>query len=69
MFSFIRRFADKQLKQELEDARTELEAERRNLRVANAEIESMAAVIARDRARVHAETAEFASRVASAGRE
>jgi hypothetical protein len=69
MFSFIRRFADKHLKQELDDARTELEAERRNLRVANAEIESMAAVIARDRARVYAETAEFASRVASAGRE
>lgn len=46
--------------------RAELEAERRKLEIAQTEIESLAAVIARDRERVYAETAEAAKRVADA---
>lgn len=45
---------------------SELEAERRKLAVAETEIASMAAVIARDRARVKAETAEANLRTAKA---
>jgi hypothetical protein len=44
----------------------ELDAERRKLEVANAEIESLSAVIERDRRRVRAETADFNQRIAQA---
>jgi hypothetical protein len=54
------------LSAELLDTRAELEAERRALRVAEAEIESLAAVVARDRARVKAETAVYARKLADA---
>lgn len=49
------------------DLLAELAAERRKLAVAEAEIDSLAAVIARDRERVKAEAAEYALRVAQAG--
>ncbi len=51
---------------ELLDVRAELEAERRALRIADAEIESLAAVVARDRMRVKAETAVQARKLADA---
>jgi hypothetical protein len=44
----------------------QLEITKRQLAIAEAEIESLAAVIARDRARVQAETAEFCRRRAEA---
>lgn len=66
MFSFLRRLADKGLRRELADVQAELDAERRKLKVAETEIESLAAVIARDRERIYAETAEAAKRVADA---
>jgi hypothetical protein len=44
----------------------ELKAKERELKVANAEIDSLAAVIARDRERVKAETADYARRCAIA---
>lgn len=47
----------KQLKAQLVDAREALEAEQRKTRVQQVEIDSLAAVIARDRQRVKAETA------------
>lgn len=54
------------LRRQLADLTAELEAERRKLEIAETEIESLAAVIARDRERVYAETAEAAKRVADA---
>ena len=47
----------KQLAKQLADAREALEAEQRKTRVQQVEIDSLAAVIARDRQRVKAETA------------
>jgi hypothetical protein len=64
MFPFLRRLAEKSLRRELADVQAELEAERRKLAIAETEIESLAAVVARDRERVYAETAEAAKRVA-----
>lgn len=54
------------LRQELLDAKAELEAKDRTIRVQQAELDAMAGVVARDRERVHAETAEHARRVAEA---
>jgi hypothetical protein len=51
---------------ELADVRAQLEAEERKRSVAEAEIEALAEVVARDRERVRAETAEAARRVADA---
>lgn len=68
MLEFLRRWrcTVRGLRRELADVRAELEAEQRKLKVAQAEIESLAAVIARDRERVIAETAEASKRVADA---
>jgi uncharacterized membrane-anchored protein YhcB (DUF1043 family) len=66
MFPFLQRLAEKGLRRELADVQAELDAERRKLKVAETEIDSLAAVIARDRERVYAETAEAAKRVADA---
>lgn len=48
------------------DLESALDAERRKLSVAGAEIESLAAVIARDRQRIQAETAAYARQQADA---
>lgn len=53
-----------ELRVALAESQAETEAERRRLRVAEAEIEALAGVIARDRARVEAETAGYARRQA-----
>ena len=66
MLGFIRRFADKKLICELAEVRADLEAAVRTKGVMQAEIDALAAVLARDRERVHAESAEFAKRVAEA---
>lgn len=54
------------LRRALADTEAELAAERRMLAVAQAEIDSLAAVVARDRERVRAETADAARRIADA---
>jgi hypothetical protein len=51
---------------QLAEAREALEAEQRKTRVQQVEIESLAAVIARDRQRVKAETAVAARTIAAA---
>lgn len=66
MFRFWRRMTVQGLRRELADVRAELEAEQCRLKIAEAEIASLAAVIARDRERVHAETAEASKRIADA---
>ena len=55
----------KQLKSQLADAREALEAEQRKTRVQQVEIDSLAAVIARDRQRVKAETAIASKTIAA----
>lgn len=61
-------WADSVLRQQVKELESKLEAENRRLVVANAEIESMAAVIARDRERIKAEGAAYArSRAESEG--
>jgi molecular chaperone GrpE (heat shock protein) len=52
--------ANERLGREVAELTSELEAERRRLVVASAEIEAMAAVIARDRERIKAEGAAYA---------
>lgn len=54
------------LQRQLADEQAAHEATRRKLRIAEAEIESLSAVIARDRRRVQAEAAEYARRQADA---
>ncbi len=54
------------LEKRIADLEVELEATKRELTVAEAEIESMAAVIARDRARIKAEGAAYARQQAEA---
>ena len=56
----------KELVRRLADAREALEAEQRKTRVQQVEIESLSAVIARDRQRVKAETA-IAARMEAKG--
>ena len=69
--SFMRRWADQTLRTELAelnerlaDAQAELSAERRGHAVAQTELEAMAEVIARDRARVRAESSIAARTIA-----
>ena len=64
--NLLRRWADATLRQAVADLETQLDAERRRLAVASAEIESMAAVIARDRERIKAEGACYARQRAEA---
>lgn len=52
----IRRFADTILQRKVADLESENESLRRKLIVAETEVASLAAVVARDRARVEAET-------------
>ena len=54
------------LQRRVAELEAELEATRRKLHVAETEIDSMAAVIARDRARIKAETATYARQQAEA---
>jgi hypothetical protein len=56
----------KQLVKQLAETREALEAEQRKTRVQQVEIESLAAVIARDRQRVKAETALASRTIAEA---
>jgi hypothetical protein len=56
----------KQLSKELADTREALDAEQRRARVLQVEIDSLAAVIARDRQRVKAETAVASRAIAEA---
>lgn len=57
MLGFIRRFADQKLIRELAEVRADLEAAQRRESVMQAEIDTQAATIIRDRERVKAETA------------
>lgn len=62
---FRRRKQSRQARQ-IEQLQSDLEAANRKLAVAEAEIESLAAVIARDRQRIKAETAAYARQQAHA---
>jgi len=62
----LRRWADAALLQEIAALETALDAERRRLAVAEAEIEALAAVMARDRQRIQAEGAAYARQRAEA---
>jgi hypothetical protein len=62
----LARWADAALRQRVADLTTELDAERRRLTVAQAEIDSLAAVLARDRERIKAEGAAYARQRAEA---
>jgi len=64
--TFLRRWADHALQRHIQELESTLEAERRRLAVASAEIESMAAVIARDRQRIAAEGAAYGRQRAEA---
>jgi hypothetical protein len=73
MLKFFRRRralrADKtasDLQRRILDLEAQLDAERRKLKVAEAEIESLSVVIARDRDRVKAERSEACERIAKA---
>lgn len=66
MLGFIRRFADKKLLSELAEVRADLEAANRTKGVMQREIDALGEVIARDRTRIKAETAEFVSRIVDA---
>ena len=63
---FLGRWADDSLRTRIHTLETQLESEGRRLAVANAEIESLAAVIARDRERIKAEGACYARQRAEA---
>lgn len=54
------------LRRQCDELRSELEAERRRLGVANAEIETLSAVIARDRSRIQSEMAAYQRKRAEA---
>jgi hypothetical protein len=62
----LARWGDEALRRQVHTLESQLEAERRRLAVATAEIESMAAVIARDRERIKAEGACYARQRAEA---
>lgn len=73
MRKFLRRWADvslsnenASLRRQVAELSSQLDDFQRRLAVATAEAEALAAVIARDRMRVAAETAEFAARRANA---
>jgi hypothetical protein len=66
MLKMIGRARDRRLRREVDRLTTELEAKDRIIRIRDVEIENLAGVIARDRARVQAETAELARRAAEA---
>ena len=59
-------WADATLQGQVRELESQLEAERRKLAVASAEIESLAAVVARDRERIRAEGACYARQRAEA---
>ena len=56
----LKRWAYSEMQKRVSDLETSLDAEHRRLTVANAEIESLAAVVARDRERIKAEGACYA---------
>jgi hypothetical protein len=58
------RWAAEAARGRIADLQTQLAEERARGRVLQAEVDSLAAVVARDRARVQAETAEYAQRAA-----
>lgn len=60
----LRRLADQRLRRENERLTEELEAERRRLRVAEAEIKHLWAIVARNLARTKAEMSECALKIA-----
>lgn len=62
----LNRWADAALRQQAAELQSALESERRRLGVANAEIDALAAVIARDRERIKAEGAAYARQRAEA---
>ena len=62
----LKRWADAVLQKQVQELASQLEAEGRRLAVANTLIESMAAVIARDRERIKAEGACYARQRAEA---
>jgi hypothetical protein len=62
----LKRWADPVLQKRLLELESQLEAERRRLAVSNVEIESLAAVIARDRERIRSEGACYARQRAEA---
>ncbi len=66
MIRWLKRLRNRRLERRIDDLEAELEATRRKLAVAETETESMAAVIARDRARIKAEGAAYARQQAEA---
>ena len=60
------RRTDSKLTRRVHNLEMEIEARDRTIRVLQAEIDSLAGVVARDRLRVQAETAEYARRKAEA---
>jgi hypothetical protein len=68
MWRLIRLLADAALAARAEELETLLRQERSRNRVLQAEVETLAAVAARDRARVHAETAKYARRAEGGSR-
>ena len=64
--SLLKRFANRTLQRRIAKLEQELEAARRTIRVLEAERETLALVLARDRARVQAELAAYARKQAEA---
>lgn len=64
MYRLLRRWADEALRAKLAELETELARLRSVNRVQQAELDSLAGVVARDRARVGAEMARYAKRQA-----
>lgn len=65
--SWLLRWRADTLSARVADLEHALELERAKNRVLQAELDGLAAVVARDRIRVQAETSEYARKVASAG--
>jgi hypothetical protein len=61
---WLTRWADEAARAKVRELQTALEAERAKCRILQTEIDTLAAVVARDRARVQAETARYAKRAA-----
>jgi hypothetical protein len=59
VYRFLKRWAEASAKARVAELETELARERAKLSVVEAERDSLAAVVVRDRARVEAETAAF----------
>lgn len=64
MLSILKRYANRKLQRENQKLTADLEAERRRLAVVEAERDTLALVLARDRSRIEAEIASYQRRKA-----